>query len=186
MKIKDIVTEEVDMGFMVDIDADYNPHHLEYIQKQIHRQDLINKNFKGTAIFKKPVRQAQKSFDKDPKVLTVRLKKLAKTYPSKEFLEKTLMHPNYNLGYRLLAAAARKVADRLNDLDPTELFRAVLAQSSMIQVYAKTQKRGDSLAFVNFRVVFPATFTGTIVFDAQTNFFSTQPPKGRISFKLKG
>lgn len=66
MKIKDIVTEEVDMGFMIDIDRDYNPHHLEYIQKQIHRQDLINKNFKGTAIFKKPIRQPQKPFTTAP------------------------------------------------------------------------------------------------------------------------
>ena len=126
-----------------------------------------------------------KSFDKDEKILSGRLKKLARTYPTAEYIEKTKMHPNYNLGYRLLAAAARKVTDKLNGLNPTDLFRAVLAKSSMIQVYAKTQKRGDSLAFVNFRVVFPATFTGTIVFDAQTNFFSTQPPKGRVTFKLK-
>lgn len=126
-----------------------------------------------------------KSFDKDEKILSGRLKKLAKSYPTAEYVEKAKMHPNYNLGYRLLAATARKVTDKLNGLNPTELFRAVLAKSSMIQVYAKTQKRSDSLAFVNFRVVFPATFEGKIVFDAQTNFFSTQPPKGRISFKLK-
>lgn len=126
-----------------------------------------------------------KSFDKDEKILSGRLRKLAKTYPTAEYIEKTKIHPNYNLGYRLLAAAARKVTDKLNGLDPTELFRSVLAQSSMIQVYAKTQKRGDSLAFVNFRVVFPATFKGKIIFDAQTNFFSTQPPKGRVTFKLK-
>jgi hypothetical protein len=125
------------------------------------------------------------SFDKDEKVLTGRLKKLAATYPSKEFVHKTLLHPNYNLGYRLLAALARKVSDKLNSLNPTELFRAVLGQSSMCQVYAKTQKRGDSLAFVDFKVVFPATFTGTIIFDAQTNYYSTSAPKGRVSFKLK-
>lgn len=165
----------------------------------IHGINLLAKNSAVEGVYKvaklyeilsdhdiKVVNYLIKSFDKDPKVLTGRLKKLAKTYPSTEYVEKTLMHPNYNLGYRLLAAAARKVASKLNDLNPTDLFRAVLAQSSMIQVYAKTQKRGDSLAFVNFRVVFPATFTGTIVFDAQTNFFSTQTPKGRISFKLKG
>jgi len=126
-----------------------------------------------------------KSFDKDEKILSGRLRKLAKTYPTKEHVEKAKLHPNYNLGYRLLAGAARKVTDKLNGLNPTDLFRAVLAKSSMIQVYAKTQKRGDSLAFVEFRVVFPATFDGKIVFDAQTNFFTTQPPKGRVSFKLK-
>lgn len=172
---------------------------LKKNENLIHGINLLAKNSSVEGVYKvaklykilsdhdiKVINYLTKSFDKDEKVLTGRLKKLAKTYPSKEFLEKTLIHPNYNLGYRLLAAAARKIADQLNDLNPTELFRAVLAQSSMIQVYAKTQKRGDSLAFVNFRVVFPATFTGTIIFDAQTNFFSTQPPKGRISFKLKG
>ncbi len=66
MKIKDIVNEEVDMGFMADIDADYNPHHLKYIQKQADRQDLLNKKSKGTAIFKKPVRQAPKPFTTTP------------------------------------------------------------------------------------------------------------------------
>lgn len=66
MKIKDIVTEEVDMSFMTDIDADYNPHHLKYIQKQERRQDILNKNSKGTAIFKKPVRRAEKPFTTAP------------------------------------------------------------------------------------------------------------------------
>ena len=51
MKIKDIVNEEVDMGFLADIDADYNPQHLKYIQKQERRQDLLNKKSSGTAIF---------------------------------------------------------------------------------------------------------------------------------------
>jgi hypothetical protein len=127
-----------------------------------------------------------KSYDKDPKALTTNLKKLARKYPKKENVEATINHQNYNLGYRLLASLAREVSSHLNSLDPTDLFRAVLAQSSMMQVYAKTQKRGDSLAFVVFQVVFPATFTGTIIFDATKNYFSTYRPKGRITFKLKG
>lgn len=127
-----------------------------------------------------------KSFDKEEKNLTTRLKKIARSYPNKENLQATLMHPNYNLGYRLLAGLARKVTDHLNGLNPTELFRAVLAQSSMCQVYAKTQKKGDALAFTEFKVVFPAVFQGTIVFDATNNYFSTDRPKGRVSFKLKG
>lgn len=66
MKIKDVITEEVDMGFWVDIDVDYNPHHLEYIQRQVRRQELINKNFDGTAVFKKPIRPTEKSFSNTP------------------------------------------------------------------------------------------------------------------------
>ena len=54
------------MSFWDTIDADYNPHPLEYIKQQGRRQDLINKKFPGTAIFKKPVRQAEKSFSNIP------------------------------------------------------------------------------------------------------------------------
>ena len=167
-------------------------------EELIHGINLLSKNSAKAGVYKtgklykfvsdadiKIIDYLIKSFDKDEKVLTGRLKKLANGYPSKEFVQKTLIHPNYNLGYRLLAALAFKVSDKLNSLDPTELFRSVLAKSSMIQVYAKTQKRGDSLAFVEFRVVFPATFTGTIVFDAGANYYSTNSPRGRISFKLK-
>lgn len=66
MKIKDIITENVDMSFWDTIDADYNPHHLEYIKQQERRQNLINKKFPGTAIFKKPVRKSEKSFSNIP------------------------------------------------------------------------------------------------------------------------
>ena len=126
-----------------------------------------------------------KSFDKDEKMLTSRLKKLARTYPQKQNLEATLKHPNYNLGYRLLAALARKVVKHLNSQNPTDLFKAALSKSSMVQVYARTQKKADALAFTDFQIVFPPVFEGKIYFDANTNFYSTDRPKGRISFKLK-
>lgn len=168
-------------------------------EELIHGINLLAKNSASEGVYKtgklykfvndndiKIIEYLMKSFDKDEKVLTTNLKKLARSYPQKKFVEKSKQHPNYNLGYRLIAGLSRKVSEYLNNLDPTELFRAILAQSSMIQVYAKTQKKGDSLAFVDFRVVFPATFSGKIVFDAATNFFSTDKPKGRISFKLKG
>lgn len=176
----------------------FDPKILKKNQDLIHGINLLAKNpaiegvYKTGKLYKlvtdhdiKVINYLMKSFEKDEELLTGRLKKLAKTYPSKEGVQKTKMHPNYNLGYRLVAALARKVSAHLNQLNPTDLFRAVLAQSAMIQVYAKTQKKGDSLAFVDFRIVFPATFDGTIIFDAQTNFYSTDRPKGRISFKLK-
>jgi len=65
MKIKDIITEDV-IDDMAAKDLDFNPEHLEYTQQQSRRQDIINKKFKGTAIFKKPVRQAEKSFSNIP------------------------------------------------------------------------------------------------------------------------
>mgnify|MGYP000960351115 CR=1 FL=1 len=126
-----------------------------------------------------------KTFNKDETLLTTNLKKLVRTYPNPENVERTIMHPNYNLGYRLLAALARKVATKLNSQNPTRVFSEVLAKSPVIQVYAKTQKRGDALSFIDFNVVYPATFSGEILFDAESNFFSTQPPKGRMTFKMK-
>lgn len=172
---------------------------LKSNQDLIHGINLLAKNSSVEGVFKcgklygfvsdediKIINYMTKSFDKEEKNLTTRLKKIARSYPNKENLEATLMHPNYNLGYRLLAGLARKVTAHLNSLNPTELFRAVLAQSSMCQVYAKTQKKGDALAFTEFKVVFPAVFQGTIVFDATNNYFSTDKPKGRVSFKLKG
>ena len=133
----------------------------------------------------KVIEYCMKSFDKDEKILTGNLKKVAKRYPAQANLEKALKHPNYNLGYRLLAALAYKVADHLNSKNPTELFQAALAKSYMCQVYAKTQKKGDALAFTDFQVVFPPTFDGKIYFDAGTNFYTTDKPKGRMTFKLK-
>jgi len=168
-------------------------------EELIHGINLLSKNSAVDGVFKtgklygfvsdadiKIINYLIKEFDNDTKGLTGRLKKLVKFYPNKENVEKTINHPNYNLGYRILASLARKVSNYLNDLNPTEVFRAVLAQSAMCQVYAITQKKGDALAFTVFRVVFPATFEGKIVFDANTNFYSTDRPKGRITFKLKG
>lgn len=172
---------------------------LKTNQDLIHGINLLAKNTAVDGVYKtgklygfvndddiKIIQYMIKSFDKDEKNLTTNLTKIARSYPNKENVQATLMHPNYNLGYRLLAGLARKVTDHLNSLNPTELFRAVLAQSSMCQVYAKTQKKGDALAFTEFKVVFPAVFQGTIVFDATNNYFSTDRPKGRVSFKLKG
>ena len=123
-----------------------------------------------------------KSFDKDEKILTGNLKKIARSFPAQAEVEKMMKHPNYNLGYRLLAGLARKVADHLNSKNPTDLFKAVLAKSAMVQIYAKTQKKGDALAFTDFRIVYPPVFEGNIYFDARTNFYSTDKPKGRMTF----
>ena len=65
MKIRDIINEDI-IDDMAAKDLDYNPHHLEYIRQQERRQELINKKFDGTAIFKKPARQAEKSFSNTP------------------------------------------------------------------------------------------------------------------------
>ena len=67
MKMKDIITEEVDMSFWTEIDSHINPDALRYASKQVLRQDMLNKAFDGTAIFTKPVRQTENTFSNVPK-----------------------------------------------------------------------------------------------------------------------
>jgi len=120
---------------------------LKQNEDLIHGINLLAKNSSVEGVFKtgklykfvndddiKIIQYLTKEFDKSEKNLTTNLKKLARSYPTKENVQTTLMHPNYNLGYRLLASLARKVTDHLNSLNHTEMFRTVLAQSSMCQV----------------------------------------------------
>lgn len=66
VKIKDIIKEDVDMGWMADIDQDFNPEALRAIEQQQKRLEIINKMSDGTPIFHKPVRDAQTSFSNMP------------------------------------------------------------------------------------------------------------------------
>ena len=66
MKIKDIISEEVDMSWMVDIDRDFNPEALQSIQQQERRRQMIDKMASGTTVFRKPVRAAETSFSNVP------------------------------------------------------------------------------------------------------------------------
>lgn len=67
MKMKDIITEEVDMSFWTEIDAHVNPDALRYANKQVLRQKMLHKAFDGTVVFTKPVRQSENNFSNVPK-----------------------------------------------------------------------------------------------------------------------
>lgn len=94
-------------------------------------------------------------------------------------------HPNYNVGYHMLAVLARYVADDLKQRDIDGFFRGVLAYADMIQIYASVHKKKDSAWFDSFTVKYPPEFDGKIIIDPDTNYFATSKPKGRITFKLK-
>ena len=66
MKMKDIITEDVDMSFWSVIDSHINPEAHAYAAKQGLRQDMLNKAFKGTAVFTKPVRPSENNFSSTP------------------------------------------------------------------------------------------------------------------------
>lgn len=66
MKIKDVITEDVDMSFWSEIDSHVNPEANTYAEKQGLRQSMLDKAFKGTAIFTKPFRRAENNFSTTP------------------------------------------------------------------------------------------------------------------------
>ena len=67
MKIRDIITEDVDMSWWDDLDRQFNADASEYKDKQKKRHDIVHKNTDGTPVFKKPVRKSQELFTNIPK-----------------------------------------------------------------------------------------------------------------------
>lgn len=64
MKIRDIITEDVDMGWWQDRDADWNPEALKQIRKQERRSAMFKDG--GTPVFTKPVRSPENNFSNTP------------------------------------------------------------------------------------------------------------------------
>jgi hypothetical protein len=95
-------------------------------------------------------------------------------------------HPEYQLGYHLLAVCAKYVAGMLNeDSDKiTEFFKQVLNKSSLVQVYAKTKTdKNGGLHYSQFKVVWPPVFNGRIEVDADSYTARTKPSR-KISFSF--
>lgn len=65
MKIRELITEDVDMGWWQDIDADWNPEALKQVRRQEDRSDMMNKSG-GTPVFTKPVRSPENNFSNVP------------------------------------------------------------------------------------------------------------------------
>jgi len=67
MKIKDIISEEVDIeSFWNPQDEDYNPEAHEYANREKKRQKVLRRNNK-TPVFNKPVLDSEPTFDNEPK-----------------------------------------------------------------------------------------------------------------------
>ncbi|CAB4164070.1 hypothetical protein UFOVP1146_6 [uncultured Caudovirales phage] len=95
-------------------------------------------------------------------------------------------HPEYQLGFHLLAVVAKYVAAQLNE-DPdkiTNFFKEVLNKSSLVQVYAKTSRDSNGgLAYSQFTATWPPVFEGTIEVDADSYTARTRPSR-KISFSF--
>lgn len=119
----------------------------------------------------------------DPVGITENLKNLL-SKSSYQKVEKE--HPEYQLGYHILAVLARYVADNFNQDRPaiTEFFKAVLNNSNMVQIKARTATQGDGVAFSAFEVIWPPVFGGSIVTYAG-HFTSRTRPTRKLSFEFK-
>ena len=95
------------------------------------------------------------------------------------------VHPEYQLGFHLLAVVAKYVASRINEntQEITNFFKHILSSSKLIQVYAKTTVKGDALFYSNFKVTWPPVFAGTISVDANSYTARTKPSR-KISFSF--
>lgn len=95
-------------------------------------------------------------------------------------------HPEYQLGFHILAVLARLVVDQINydRQEITNFFKTVLNKSNMVQVLARTKATGDGLAFDNFNVIWPPVFTGSILANAGSYTSRTRPTR-KIAFEFK-
>ena len=95
-------------------------------------------------------------------------------------------HPEYQLGYHLLAVVAKYVAIQLNEdaKKITDFFKAVLNKSNLVQVYAKTKTDPNGgLYYSQFTATWPPVFEGTIKVDADSYTARTRPSR-KISFSF--
>jgi hypothetical protein len=83
--------------------------------------------------------------------------------------------PGFNTGYALLALLAKKVAAKVNS-DPKfgEGCIAFLNQSSIVQLYCKMGKVGDSARVTGWDAVYPPNFQGRVVLDGSKNYYSSR------------
>ena len=94
--------------------------------------------------------------------------------------------PAYNLGYHLLACVAKNIANIVNkDSSTSELFRAILERSNMVQVKTSVKKTGDGASFNQFTVIYPPIFSGTFLMIADNNYMATRKPIAPLSFAIK-
>ena len=95
-------------------------------------------------------------------------------------------HPEYQLGYHILAVLARSVVDEINSdrTRVTNFFKAVLNKSNLVQVLTRTKSVKDALFFDNFTVIWPPVFTGNILANAGS-YTSRTPPSRKIAFEFK-
>lgn len=92
-------------------------------------------------------------------------------------------HPMYDPAKHALAAVARKLTDKLNSDDYTDIVKQILNHANVVQMYFEAAPKGQDLLCKGFRLVWPPNFDGQIKFNSGKAFSATEV-KGRIGFKI--
>ena len=112
-----------------------------------------------------------------PGKLTQKTQRIMATYAANE------MHPQYNQGKHALAAVARALCDQLNAEDYTQVAKAILNKSNVVQMMFVTGVSGPDLIAKHFQLIWPPKFDGNINFYSGKNFSATEI-KGKLGFKI--
>lgn len=115
--------------------------------------------------------------DNTEEALTVKTQRLMADYAANE------NHPQYNQGKHALASVARALCKKLNDEDYTDVAKAILNESNVVQMMFVTGVSGEDLIAKTFDLVWPPQFDGNINFYSGKNFSATEI-KGRLGFKI--
>jgi hypothetical protein len=110
--------------------------------------------------------------------LPAKTKKLAQTFNARKD------NPRYNPYFHLIAAIATATCARLNQIDFTDVFKAIINKASLVQCYLHTKIRNTKdLDLLDMQTVWPPIIEGKITFTAQKNFTSSEV-RGRLGFKI--
>lgn len=108
---------------------------------------------------------------------TIKTQRLMANYSANE------NHPMYNLGRHALASVARALSKKLNDEDYTDVAKAILNHSNVVQMSFVTGIKGKDLVAKTFKLIWPPRFEGKINFWPGKNYMATET-KGKLCFKI--
>jgi len=110
--------------------------------------------------------------------------KAGKSVISKQGVD--LGNSKFQMGYHLLGNCAKLLKIKLNENSVlmTDFFKAVLNKAEMVQVYTNTKRDSQGISFSDFNVVWPPTFTGSIVIESD-HYTSNARPSKKLSFVFK-
>lgn len=92
-------------------------------------------------------------------------------------------HPQYDPAKHALAAVAKRLIDKLNNEDYTDVVKKILNHANLVQIYFDAVPSGKDLVVKGFDLVWPPQFEGKIKFSSAKSFSATYI-KGRLGFKI--